>query len=485
MKEIMNWLNAHPVIYVAAGVLAALYIVALWFIFKKAGKESWKSLVPFYNLYTLFETVWTADKFYSFLTVTGVLAALSVLLSLLTKGSGVAYVLTAVWLIYTYRLFVHLNLRLGREFGKTDIWSAFLLCVLGPVGHLILAFNGSQFGRRLDNGEYLPVFGAIAKLVVFWAMAAVGLVLKKVCGMETAALLAIPIAIALTAAWYVIKAYFAKHQISAISAIITTFKTLLFSVVQLAISLVEVSPLCALFGIALGQSTKEKVLLSLAISLPLAIVVMWARWRMFKKSGVSGYDSIIPVFNKYRLFQIGWSTDIFWVWLVPFALNAVVFVLLAIVSAWNKKVTFQDAFKWFTGSWTGSFWWPWLLILAGLGLCVALVLLIASRQDSRLAARWKESVATLQEAAGEVFRFDVVKYMFVIISAAALILTPFVSLLWVVKNPVIELKNANRMAHRFGKSTAFGVVLLFLLAPIGHLLLGFGKADYEVSRDWG
>lgn len=37
--------------------LDALLIVALWFIFQKAGEPGWKCLIPFYNVYTEFDFV--------------------------------------------------------------------------------------------------------------------------------------------------------------------------------------------------------------------------------------------------------------------------------------------------------------------------------------------------------------------------------------------------------------------------------------------
>ena len=38
-------------------VLVAL-IIAMWKIFEKAGEAGWKSLIPFYNLYILFQLAW-------------------------------------------------------------------------------------------------------------------------------------------------------------------------------------------------------------------------------------------------------------------------------------------------------------------------------------------------------------------------------------------------------------------------------------------
>lgn len=47
-----------------------------------------------------------------------------------------------------------------------------------------------------------------------------------------------------------------------------------------------------------------------------------------------------------------------------------------------------------------------------------------------------------------------------------------------VVNFVIAVIVAMDLAKSFGQSAAFGVVLLFLLAAIGFLILGFGSAKY-------
>lgn len=39
-------------------LIAALMVVSLWFLFKKAGEEGWAAIVPFYNLYVLFKITW-------------------------------------------------------------------------------------------------------------------------------------------------------------------------------------------------------------------------------------------------------------------------------------------------------------------------------------------------------------------------------------------------------------------------------------------
>ena len=46
-------------------------------------------------------------------------------------------------------------------------------------------------------------------------------------------------------------------------------------------------------------------------------------------------------------------------------------------------------------------------------------------------------------------------------------------------NIVIQILVSIEVAKKFGKDAAFGVVGLWLFGPIGYLMLGFGKAQYQ------
>lgn len=54
---------------------SVLHYVATWRLFKKAGEQGWKSLIPFYNQYTLFKLTWKKSIFwiYLILSVSGTL----------------------------------------------------------------------------------------------------------------------------------------------------------------------------------------------------------------------------------------------------------------------------------------------------------------------------------------------------------------------------------------------------------------------------
>ena len=66
-----------------------------------------------------------------------------------------------------------------------------------------------------------------------------------------------------------------------------------------------------------------------------------------------------------------------------------------------------------------------------------------------------------------------------------LIISGLLELAWGIYAIVLSVQMAIRLAHRFGKSTAFGVVGLWLFGGIGIPILAWGSADYNADRDLG
>lgn len=101
---------------IIALVLAALIIVSLWRLFVKAGKPGWAAIVPFYNLFVLFE---------------------------ITFGKGIKFLLLLIP-IYNIVVAIQMCIRLAKAFGKTGGYAAgliFLPFVFMPM----LAFGDSTY----------------------------------------------------------------------------------------------------------------------------------------------------------------------------------------------------------------------------------------------------------------------------------------------------------------------------------------------------
>ena len=136
-------------------------------------------------------------------------------------------------------------------------------------------------------------------------------------------------------------------------------------------------------------------------SLLLTLLMLFAMWRIFTKAGEKGWKCLIPIYNLYVLWRIGWNTEKFW---KVFTGSLIVFVFAGILSAFGE---------------TGRM----LIALLVIG--------------------------------------------------------------WSVYTIYCTFKMAIIMAHRFGKSTAFGVLGLVIFSVIGFLILAFGSADYDQARDEG
>lgn len=89
----------NPVFTIISLVLCVFVLVCMWIIFRKAGKPGWAAIVPFYNLYVLFEITW---------------------------GSGMRFLLLLIP-IYNIVLGIQTQVRLAKAFGKSGGFAAGLV----------------------------------------------------------------------------------------------------------------------------------------------------------------------------------------------------------------------------------------------------------------------------------------------------------------------------------------------------------------------
>lgn len=63
-EELMSFFSTYSIMVSIIGIVT---IVAWWKIFEKAGHESWKAIIPVYNMYTMFEVAYGKGKGWKFL----------------------------------------------------------------------------------------------------------------------------------------------------------------------------------------------------------------------------------------------------------------------------------------------------------------------------------------------------------------------------------------------------------------------------------
>lgn len=102
---------------------AVLVIVAEWKIFKKAGKEGWKSLIPIYNAYTMLQIL-NMEPMLCFLTI--------------VPGAN-------------FMLGIVMCVKLAKSFGKGTGFAVGLI-LLEPIFEMILAFGDAKY-KQLPSSK--------------------------------------------------------------------------------------------------------------------------------------------------------------------------------------------------------------------------------------------------------------------------------------------------------------------------------------------
>ena len=116
----------NPLPTIISLVLCVFVLVCMWIIFRKAGKPGWAAIVPFYNLYVLFDITW---------------------------GSGMRFLLMLIPL-YNIILGIQTQIRLAKAFGKGGGFAAGLI-FLPYVFIPLLAFGkGTYQGVPVKAAPY-------------------------------------------------------------------------------------------------------------------------------------------------------------------------------------------------------------------------------------------------------------------------------------------------------------------------------------------
>lgn len=128
LTGLVSTFGADSAVPGALGVLVYLafivvFIMAGWKVYEKAGEPGWKSIVPFYNSYTLFR---------------------------IAGRNGWGFLLMLIPLVNIVVLFM-VMIDLGKHFGKSALWSVFLLVFFSLIGWLILGFGDDEYvGTKHD-----------------------------------------------------------------------------------------------------------------------------------------------------------------------------------------------------------------------------------------------------------------------------------------------------------------------------------------------
>ncbi len=158
--------------YSIAIAAAVLSLLASWKMFIKMGEPGWKGIIPFYNVYVMFQKVWTVKNFWKYIIsvcvfilpyIIGLLLTImgGVFMAqgdnLLTPGVvmliiGIVFLLVALAAaIYALVVYFGLCKRLALSFGKPAGF-AWGLLFLSTIFLMIIGFDKSAFvGKQIPD----------------------------------------------------------------------------------------------------------------------------------------------------------------------------------------------------------------------------------------------------------------------------------------------------------------------------------------------
>lgn len=123
-------------------IVSILTLVAYWKIYKKAGEEGWKAIIPIYGTYVLYELTWDVKMFW---IMFGSFAA-GLFLAFMGAASGISLLIFLGLIVVLVGIAVDLfqSHALSRSFGH-GIGFTLGLLFLTPIFLLILAFGSSEY----------------------------------------------------------------------------------------------------------------------------------------------------------------------------------------------------------------------------------------------------------------------------------------------------------------------------------------------------
>lgn len=134
-------------VIILAIAIAVLMIIAYWKMFKKAGKNGWEAIIPYYNSWTLNDISGAHWIWWIVLIVStaGVSSGLNIKLDsgITLTGVGAVASMCRVGVILS-SLVIAINV--AKKFGKTTAFG--VLCAIFPfIGYPIIAFGSSKYDK--------------------------------------------------------------------------------------------------------------------------------------------------------------------------------------------------------------------------------------------------------------------------------------------------------------------------------------------------
>lgn len=119
-------------------VIILLNIIGLFKIYQKMGKPGWKGIIPFYNMYGLYDELWDKKYFWGYLLAQAVMLNPSSPSGLLFSVADL--VLSVAMIVVIMKLYI----KLAKAFGKGTGFGV-LTFFFAPICLAVLGFGSAEY----------------------------------------------------------------------------------------------------------------------------------------------------------------------------------------------------------------------------------------------------------------------------------------------------------------------------------------------------
>ena len=146
LMEMLSVISNYILIFVIVSlIMTILHVIGIWNVFKKAGEPGWKSIIPFYNTYTLYKISWNPMWFW--LVLLGGLIGAG-LLSFATVT--VCVILGALVELFAFVVRFVMYYRLCLSFGW-GVGKYILTILFAPIMFMVMGFGKSVYVGPITN----------------------------------------------------------------------------------------------------------------------------------------------------------------------------------------------------------------------------------------------------------------------------------------------------------------------------------------------
>ena len=125
--------------------ILVLYIIGLWKLFKKAGKNGWEAIVPFYNTWVLVEIA-GLNWWYFLIAISGTILSIVGIDGL----SGLTTLASAA-----VNFFIFYNL--AKRMKKSEVAYGVLAIFFAPIMAMILGFSKDKYDSSIEVSPNGPI----------------------------------------------------------------------------------------------------------------------------------------------------------------------------------------------------------------------------------------------------------------------------------------------------------------------------------------